>query len=288
MNSSCVLLALSLVAWAPSASAAVSATSSSAGSEAPTAVDRVRLEVDHSALLDQQKAAAADKSGFFVREDTERVLRERHQVEVQDDGTLPSILVKLAWKDYENSVYIIEVATRRPGEAPKVVESFEATCINNSALVDAVLEKIPAALEQLAEPKKDGGSEPNPGDPKTDPKDPPVVEDGAEKPSRVPLGPKGKAGIGLLVAGGVGVITGGIIYAQQRKFDDDSAAREDWAGRNFRPPGVGVMVAGGAIAVTGVVLLIVDRVQARRQGDEARQGVLLVPTTNGLAFTGRF
>jgi len=254
-----------------------------------TSVDKVRLEVDHSGLLAQQMADAAEDSAFFVREDGAKALREQHGVDVVPDEGAPAIIVKLAWKDYEGSVYRIEIATRKPGEAAKVVESFEATCINNTALTKAVVAKLPAALEQLAVPQ--GAVEPDPveREPKSDPtqseEQPGTVVDDAE---RVPLGPKGKAGIGLLAAGAVGVVTGGIVFAQQRQYDERDPTALDQTGRDFRPPGVGVMVGGGVVAITGAVLLILDRVQARSARKQAKPHARLIPTLSGFAIAGRF
>lgn len=282
MNASLMLLVLSL-----GGSPSEPSVSPRAAHETPVAVERVGLEVDHGPLLEQQKAEAAEKSGFFVRGDATQALRDRHHVEVADDAG-PVIMVKLAWKDYENSVYLIEVATRRPGEAPRVVESFEATCINNSALTEAVLAKLPAALDQLAQPPENATPDPVVEDPAAEPAGPVVVEDpNADRTERVPLGPMGKAGAGLLASGAVGVITGGIVFAQQQRYDED-LEREAQQGRDFRPPGIGLMVAGGAVAVTGAVLLIIDRGQARRARRPAKPRVSLMPTTRGLVITGRF
>lgn len=271
--------------------AATSEPAAVSPSPSTAAVDEVRLEVDHRALLAQQMADAAEDSAFFIREDGGKFLRERHGVEVVEDANAPMIIVKLAWKDYESSVYFIEISTRRPNEAPQVVESFEATCINNTALTKVVLAKLPAALEQLATPKEadplaqvvdDRTSEPREEPAKI--AENPVTDDG----KRAPLEPKGKTGIGLLAAGAVGVLTGGIVLAQQRRFDDQGTASLDWQGRDFRPPGLGVMIAGGAVAVTGAALLIVDRVQARHAGNKSRRAAWLLPSPTGLSITGRF
>jgi hypothetical protein len=246
------------------------------------AVDKVRLEVDHRALLAQQMADAAEDSAFFVREDGSKALREQHGVDVVDDDGAPAIVVKLAWKDYEGSVYLIEVATRRPGQAPSVVESFEATCINNTALTKAVVAKLPAALERLAEPEPVVTTEPPP---EPEPAEP-VVEAPAEQTDdspRVPLGSLGKAGIGVGVVGAGTLISGGVLYALGRRFDPPTGRLEERDGRNFHPPGVALMVTGGAALVTGVVLILVDRTRARRSAS-----ALVLPSPGGLVVTGRF
>lgn len=280
MNLSAFLFSLALTGPTVGAANAEAGPSSTA-----TTVTSVRLEVDHSALLAQQMADAAEDSAFFVRDDSSKALREQHGVSVVEGGEAPTIIVELAWKDYEGSVYLIEIATRRAGEPPQVVESFEATCINNTALTKAVVAKLPAALEQLSRPQQTDAPHSIEDDPVADP----VVETEPvdEHRDRVPLGPKGKTGIGLLAAGAVGVITGGIVFAQDRRFDEEPTAL-DWQGKDYRPPGVGVMVAGGVVAVTGAVLLIIDRSQAKRARKPAKPTAWLVPTPAGLAVTGRF
>lgn len=283
MNLSAFLLSLALTG----PTAHLSRTEAGPSSKATT-VTSVRLEVDHSALLAQQMADAAEDSAFFVRDDGSKALREQHGVNVVEGGEAPTIIVKLAWKDYEGSVYLIEIATRRAGEVPQVVESFEARCINNTALTKAVVAKLPAALEQLAAPKDVTEPDPLPKTETTSEQSTGEPEVGPDDVTRVPLGPKGKAGIGLLTAGAVGVITGGIVFAQQRQYDEIDPTALDQAGRNFRPPGVGVMVGGGVVAITGAVLLILDRAQAQRARKPARPQARLIPTPTGLAVAGRF
>lgn len=271
--------------------AATPETAPMSPSSSVNAVEQVRLEVDHRALLAQQMVDAAEDSAFFIRKDGAKVLRERHGVEVVDDANAPTIIVELAWKDYESSVYLIEISTRRPNDSPRVVESFEATCINNTALTKVVLAKLPAALEQLARPKEEDSSAPVVEDAATKPAEAPAEAE--ENPAmddgrRVPLGPMGQAGIGLLAAGAVGVITGGIVLAQKRQLDENDPTALDWEGRDFRAPGVGVMIAGGVVAVTGAVLLVVDRVQAQRVRSTPRRGAWLIPSPTGLSVAGRF
>lgn len=290
MNTSLALLLLSLGAAPAAEPAAPPATSV----ETSAAVDRVVLEIDHQPLLQQQKASAAEKSGFFVRDDAARALRERHRVEVVDDAAAPAILVKLAWKDYENSVYLIEVSTRRPGEPSKLVESFEATCINNSALVDAVLAKLPAALEQLEAPQKrvpkpvvtDPTHEPE-GSSVQDPQGNPAGRDAEIKPA--PLGPVGIVGI-VVGVGGLGMAGFGIsrlVKGETRMID---AEREQFGiASDARPQGRAWLGAGvGAVAV-GATMLVVDLTVLRKRRARA---VAVTPAVGvealGFEVRGRF
>lgn len=253
------------------------------------AVDRVVVEVDHAPLLAQQMPAAAEKSGRFVHQDVTRALRERHAVDVVDGDGAPGILVRLAWKDYAGSVYAIDVSTRRPGEEPRLVESFEAFCVNNSALADAVVGRLPAALEQLARSQQTAWPEPVVEVPTADSGEPRAVEGShADCSERMPLTPMGKAGVGLLAAGAVGAITGGFVFVQQRRLHDDDPSLLDWQGRDYRPAGTAVMVASGAVAVAGAVLLVTARARARRARRAAKPAAWLLPTPRGVVVTGRF
>lgn len=249
-------------------------------------VRRVDLEVDHSALLEHQIPAAAQGSALFVREDSAKLLRGEFGIDVVDYDAAPAIIVKLAWKDYENSVYLIEVATRRPGEPPQIVETFEATCMNDTALTAVVLERLPLALRQL-ETVDDSPSEPSSEPAPADPRGAGLSDEPVASRTRKPLGKLGKAGTGLLATGAVGLIVGGVVLAQPRQLDNPSGRFLEPEGRNYRPPGIAVMVTGGVLAATGVVLLVVDRVRARKsQPDVAR--VWVTPTGPGMALNAKF
>jgi len=264
-------------------------TAFSASAPSPAADESkhdVSLRIDYSALLEHENKTAVEHTVHFVRDDGIKALGEHQNVTIVDDPQAPAILVSLSWVNYEDSIYGVSVETRRPGEAPRLLERFECECIN-SGLSKAVVERIPAALDQLAEPKGTTSPDPNADDEGKDPQGDPTTDPIIDQPERVPLGPKGKVGIGLLAAGAVGVITGGIVLAQQSRFDEQPE-QEIWQGRDFGPPGVGVMVAGGAVAITGAVLLIIDRAQARRARKATQPRTRLVPTTRGLAIAGRF
>lgn len=250
-------------------------------------VETVTLSIEHDALLEKQMATAAEDSAYFVREDSVKALREQHGVEVVEDDDVPAIIVSLAWEDYERAVYRIEVSTQRPGESRKAVEEFTATCIDSTSLSREVLARFPAALEQLGTP-----SVPEPAL-SSDPIDVEPIESAepAEDPGkrrsegRGPLGVMGKVGTGLLASGAVGLVAGGIVFAQGRQIDNPSSQLLRPEGRNYRPPGVAVMVTGGVLAAAGVALLVLDRVRARRSApDVARLSFQPSDASAGLAL----
>lgn len=253
---------------------AVSLTSSAV--DPPAVPHEVSLRIDDSALLVHERATVVEHTTLFVHEDATKALGQSPDLSLVDDPQAAAILVTLSWVSYEDSIYGVAIQTQRPGEAPQLVEQFECECIN-SGLAKAIVERLPAALEQLEPPPT---TVPGPAveGPATGPVDEPAV--------RKPLGAMGKAGIGLLAAGVAGTITGGIVFAQQRRYDEDEPEREVWSGRDFEPPGVALMVTGGVIAATGLVLLVVDRVRAgKKSGSETAR---LTPSRSGMTLTLRF
>src|SRR5690606_19837156 len=156
-------------------------------------------------------------------------------------------------------------------------------CINDTALAEAVVAKLGGALAQLDEPKpepaEDAPGKPDPG------ADVPAVatpETSEDRP-RKPLGPLGRAGIGVAVVGVGTLVSGGILFAVGERVDPPTGRAPDIRGRNFAPPGVALMVTGGAALVAGAVLLVVDRTRAKK-----RTSALLLPSPGGLSITGRF
>jgi len=238
----------------------------------------VSLRIDHSALLEHESATVVEHTVFYVHEDATKTLGRDHGVTLVEEPRAAAILVTLSWVSYEDSTYGVTIETQRPGETARLLERFECECIN-SGLAKAVVERLPAALEQL-EPPATAPSGPVVEDPPMEPTD--------EPPGRTPLGVKGKAGVGLLAAGVASTIAGGIVFAQRRRYTEDDVEGEVWSGRDFEPPGVALMVAGGVVAVTGVALLVVDRVQARRNGRAGNGTARLMPSRRALALTFRF
>lgn len=239
----------------------------------------VALRVDGKALLEHEGEAAVEHTTAFVRDDVLAALDRLSGTAVVDDPRAPAIVVTLAWVRHEDSVYGVTVEARRPGEAPALVERFECECIG-SELATAVAQRLPAALDQLA-PATAASATTGPSAPQGEP----THDEG----SRRPLGPLGKAGIGALAVGTAATIAGGIVLAQGRRYDEQDPELEVWQGRDFRPPGVAVMVVGGAVAVTGAVLLVVDRVRARKAPDgSASRRPRLAPHGPGMALTLRF
>lgn len=167
---------------------------------------------------------------------------------------------------------------------------------------DELIEKVEALAIQVAPklvvPRAEVGPGPGPG-PGPDVKDPddgggsdtgggsdPIVD---EDPNA--LGVKGKAGIGLLVVGGLGVISG-VVLVVLPPLEEFPTGHENAAYvKSTRPPGWGVLGVGVGAAVVGAVLLGLDRKQAKRRAAgkaEARVHPWLGPDGAGVGVVGRF
>ena len=234
--------------------------------------DRVAVEVDPSGMM--SSPGGEYEAGLIAGnvKNTNSKTIEALGVEVVEGADEPTVLIRLTWKDYEGSLYHIEILTRRPGEDPELFGEYDYQAVTLGKLNPFIEEKIPGALEQLAK------------EPEPPPENPAVAEtegngataenttpnEAAEERRRVPLGPLGKAGIGVGVAGAVGLVAGGVVFGQGRRYDTD-ARQEFTEGTNFKPPGAAVMVTGGVLLGAGIALLVVDRVRAKklRKSDES-------------------
>ncbi len=253
----------------------------------PNALTGVALDVEHQQLLEHQAADAAEDSAFFVREDVEKALREHHGLEVVDGPDAPTIIVRLAWVSYEESIYRVEIVARKPGGESEVVTTIERNFIHDTALSEGVAANLSAVLAELAKGEPDdAGSSSSDGSGDQRPEGPAVgpEHDNGLLPRR-PLGPLGKTGIGLLATGVVAMGVGAGLLAQGRQPDEMAGEPLTSTGRDFRPPGGALLGAGGAIAITGAVLLIVDRARAKRRATSALR---VLPTQHGIAIAGRF
>jgi hypothetical protein len=113
----------------------------------------------------------------------------------------------------------------------------------------------------------------------------PITDD---KPNA--LGVKGKAGVALLVVGGLGVIAGITMVAIKPTYFDQGDP-EAFKYRTTDPPGYAALGVGAAGLIVGAVLLGLDRKQAKRKGAgkaEARVHTWGGPQGAGIGVVGRF
>lgn len=258
-------------------------------------LDTVTVEVDVTPLSPDQDPAGADKTGRLVSRDVVKELQGPHGLIIRnfDDAPdaardTPSIVVVLAWEDYDNAIYLITTIVQRPGEHDRLVTTLSAECFTRDCLTAHVIGTLPAALEALRtppeaepepvavvpEPQGDGGASKTTGPDETGTPD--------EPSQRRPLGMLGKVGIGTGVGGLALLGAGAAVFAQGDQVGEENDLNRE--GVNFRPPGIGLMIGGGVAAVTGVVLLVVDR----RRALKARPEVSLSPRGVSLGLTAHF
>ena len=142
-------LLVCMLAGAPRPSAAAPADGDAARSN-----QRVVVYVDHSQLLDKQMEEAADKSRMWMQEDVTKALEGEFGFDVVEDAgdeEIPTIIVRLGWVKYEDSIYHIELETQWPDHPPERIGAWDYNAYNNTVLISFVLDKLPAVVEQLAE-----------------------------------------------------------------------------------------------------------------------------------------
>lgn len=250
-------------------------------------IREVAVEVDVAPLREKE---SSDLAELFVTEDVAAALQERHGLRVVSATDVPVVFVRLSWSIYMESIYRVEIGFRRPGEETTIIQDFERHFPHEEKLaaviadsIGPVVEKLKSGPEPAAEEPKDTPAEhvdePTPPEPKTDPASP-------EEPTneRRPLGPAGKAGIGLMAAGVAGAVGGGVLFAQGTKVDTSEQVPYVNSGTDYRPAGLAVLVTGGAVLLTGAALLIVDRVRARPKRSGQRPRASLAPAGLAIQF----
>lgn len=166
---------------------------------------------------------------------------------------------------------------------------------------DELVEKVEALVIQVAPklvvPQAESQPDPEKGpDPEIDPI--PEGNDGGdpivdEEPDG--LGGKGKAGVALLVVGGVATIAGVVMVVRKPQyFDVGDPDASNY--KTTRPPGWGALGGGAAAVVVGAVLLGLDRKQAKQReaaGLAPKKAAARVhpwfgPDRAGVGVSGRF
>jgi hypothetical protein len=227
-----------LVAMAPTMARAIE----------PAPKRRATVEVDTSDVGD---------AGPIIQ----RRVEERADVVLRDAEVLPGvgsddpiIRIDIHEIDGDDPGFSFDLHIEQGGRAVGQRRHIECNLCTETEIVakaeleiDAIIEDLPT--EREAAPVTTGPglvehptAEPTDTGPSTDSK-------------RAALGPKGKAGVGLLVLGGASAIVGiGLSIPKWTPVADDPT-RE----RSPRPVGWALVGVGGAALVTGAVLLALDR-----------------------------
>lgn len=269
-----------LLAGSPRASAAPPQPDAKA--DAPKTV---RVEVDPEGLRGPQPDYVTDQTAFYIRDDSTKMLVSTQHLTVVPNGDAPEIRVTLSWASYKDSKYEVAIHTTRPGDEPKLLERFECEC-TDTELSNAVLERVPAALQQLAE-EPPGPQTPNPPD-ESNPSETtqPPPDDTTPKPRA--LGPVGGLGI-LATIGGVALASVGVVQFTKGESTEPDADEQQTERANYRPAGGAWLGAGIATTVVGVTMLAVDLTVLKKRRQRA---VSWTPTVSprhvGLSVAGRF
>lgn len=262
-----------------------------AKTQAPEQARNVALRIEHKGLLERESEAVVDHTVFFVRDGGVKALRAKPGVSVVEDAGAPAIIVTLSWADYDESTYGVSIQTQQPGEAPRVLETFECECIN-SGLATAVSERLPAALEQLDAPPAEEptavveGAPADPADPEIAPSD--ATRDDPARPGK-PLGGVGIAGL-VVAAGGLGMAGFGIsrLAVGETRMPDPDGEQFDII-RDLRPPGRAWLGAGLGVTAVGVTMVVIDATLLRkRRGRQVTLTPSLGPMQAGVELRGRF
>lgn len=217
---------------------------------------RVMLEID---ALNMEKESSTYE-GMVLYAITNALTARGFQV--VEDNADEIIGITLSWENYEDSVFGVEwsVVTRH-GAMRRLPVAICDRCNDNDfvASIEARLDEAIALLDDV-EDKSDPGTKGAVG--------PAAETDGAGQDERLGkrrgLAPMAGVGIGVAVAGAIGIVTGAVFFGRGEKTEAGPGA-DDVDRTNYRPPGIGLMAGGGAFVVVGAVLIAVGQVRHNKR-----------------------
>lgn len=195
-----------------------------------------------------------------------RWIEERSRAAVEGIGERSGheqwIAVSLGGETYAYRVEVVAMRDGMPLGEPRGAVGCKCTSEELLLFVD---EEVARAAKELTRAAPEGEDDPEPasgGEPEgaETPGDGGETADGASK--RPPLKWWGKAGLGLAVAGGAGVIGGiGMMIADERPIRSgfQIARSRDWS-----KAGITTLGVGAGLLVGGVTLLVLDLTTCRR------------------------
>lgn len=219
---------------------------------------------------------------------------ESQGVALTDAPAGPELRVVLSLRD--SGGYRVEYQIVYDGEVvPDGTGGFDCQLCTEDELV----EKVEALAVQVApklvvpEPEVEPDGDPDPkGDPKGEP-DPKIgTQDPITDDDPGALGGLGKAGVALVVLGGLGMVGGvSLLVIKPIPVQDDPL--EATMARNTKPAGGAVLGVGVAVLVTGVALLAVDRKRAKaKEAEQPKAAAMVSPWIGadggGIGVVGRF
>lgn len=284
-----VALLAGAVALAPVPALGVVGPAKSEGAPTKSNTPVVRLVVDTSGMVEDERADTAK----WIREDGTDVLEDAG-VKVDDAAAELEIRVAVM---AEGVSYAVETSVWKPGADEPEVDRGHRVC--EACVRSEVLRLVTRDLSWV------GGwlaVRPAPAEPDTPPtqaeepnRKPKAHEPTrAAEPDREPTTRSSNglrtAGLALVVPGGVALGVGiGLIAAGKREVENPNGDDALIAERNYRPPGIALAVTGGVVAAAGVALLVVHA-RRSRSGSSARMAwsPVLSGTHAGVVLAGRF
>ena len=253
-----------------------------------------RVEVDIEPLVAQSPAedpAAERMAAEDVRDQAiqrlGKALAER-DVPMADGEGQAVVKVRLQWKVYLDSHYLIRIDVERDGHTEPVTDSLECVLCNGAKLADALAQKTPELLDYLkVEP---AGAAPPPeldvaADGATPAQTDPDSTTGDEP--RRKIGPVGYGGIAAAVVGVAGIAGGAVLLARGEELSlepDQRFQRID----DYRPWGGALVGVGGVVFVTGVVLVVLDQTVLRKRRKRAADRGGIRPALHARGATAGF
>lgn len=233
---------------------------------------------DRRASVEVDTSAVGEAGPIIQRRIEERadvVLRDAEVLPGEDDDPVIRVAVKELTGD--DPGFVFDLWVERKGEAVGERRRVECNLCTETEIVAKAESEIAVVVSTLPAPSEDavGPVAPLDGDPTADP----ASDRAAGDPSvdaRHPLGPKGKAGIALLVTGTVAAGVGVGLAIPDWKPVDGNPTKET----STRPLGIGLAAAGGAVLVAGAVLLGLDRKKNR----SSKPTVSLSPSRRGVGI----
>lgn len=207
--------------------------------------------------------SAIGEAGPAIR----RRVQERADVVLRRAGIMPG----RGPQDPTISVVIREVDGDEPGwaYAITITRAEQVTGANDphtcplcteTELVDAIEGRLATIAAELEGPADDPATA---GDPTAAPTETtPPSRSPTDAPVDRGLRPSGKAGVALVVTGGLGLVTGLVLAVLPARPKSGDPTREVYT----QPPGYALLGVGAATLVVGAVLLGLDRRRAKTRG----------------------
>ena len=232
---------------------------------------RASIEVDTSAV-----GEAGPIIQRRIEERADVVLRDAEVLPGEEDDAVIRVSVKELTGD--DPGFAFDLWVEREGEAVGERRRVECNLCTETEIVAkaeseiaVVVSALPVETEDDALPTTSLES-----DPAANAEGEGARASDGEVDKRRSLGPKGKAGIALLVSGTVAAGVGiGLSIPDWKPLDDDPTKE-----KSTRPLGIALAAAGGAALVAGAVLLGLDRKQSRSK----KPSLSLAPSRRGVGI----